>query len=134
MNDMEKEKYCKELFIYLRDQSEMFKENAKLLHLGRDEEELFGHDRPYALAFMHNALVEEQSGRIPDCLFFAILLRMSGVRFVPSEKYGMRIEPVLNLPTGDFTSMEDYRTFMSCFTDLYGSTWLLNTLKSIATI
>ena len=131
MKDMEK--YCRELFVYLRDQNKMFKEKANELHLGRDEEELFGHDRPYALAFMHNALIEEQSGRIPDCLFFAILLRMTGVKFVPSEKYGMRIVPVLNLPDG-FTSVEDYRTFMSCFTDLYGSTWLLNTLKSIATI
>ena len=132
MKDMEK--YCKELFVYIRDQNEMFKEEANNLHLGRDEEELFEHDRPYALAFMHNALVEQQSGRIPDCLTFAILLRMSGAKFVPSEKYGMRIEPVLNLPTGGFTSMEDYRTFMSCFTDLHGSTWLINTLKSIATI
>lgn len=128
------DKYCKELYIYLVEQSEFFKENSKFLHLGRDEEELFGHDRPYALAFMHNALVADQKGDIPSCMFFAVLLRMSGARFVPSEQWGMKIEPVLGLGNGGFETEEEYKTFMSCFTDYYGSQWLLDTLKSISTI
>lgn len=122
--------YSTQLYVYLRDNSQMFKEFGQYLFLNDEKFK----DRPYALAFFHNALVKEKE--FPGVLDYFIVLRMMGMKFEHSPKWGMKIVPVMGIE-GGFENTEDYSKAMSVFTDKYGEagrTWLLETLKSISTI
>ena len=122
--------YSTQLYVYLRDNSQMFKEWGQYLFLNDENFK----DRPYALAFFHNALVKEKE--FPGVLDYFIVLRMMGMKFEHSHQWGMKIVPVMGID-GGFKDTEDYQKAMSVFTDKYGKegrTWLLETLKSISTI
>ena len=122
--------FSRELYVYLCSNSKDFKQWGKNLYLN---DERFN-DRPYFLALCHNALMAEE--KFKGCLLFFIVLRMSGVKLEHSDKWGMKLSPILGINNG-FQNMEEYKKYMSVFTDTCGENghkWLLDTLKKVSTV
>lgn len=122
--------FSRELYVYLSNNSPNFRKWGKSLYLNDEQ----FNDRPYFLAFCHNALMAED--KFKGCLLFFIILRMSGVKLEHSEKWGMKFTPIFGLDNG-FKNMEEYRNFMSVFTDTCGKEghdWLIDTLKKVSTV